>query len=145
MKSILTVKFRSWFKSIAIPKNDEYLDFLRRYDLSVERILDLLEQFILAANQTRKLKALNVETRNTEYDQFLVFLFRQLGEALDLEFLNTSDQLASKLSSQECLDKISSILNHSEKLANLKSLFKDELALLKEIKDGSSNKSNDTL
>lgn len=133
MKKIAVLQFRSWFKSIVIPQNDEYLDFLRSYDFSVDRILDLLDHFIHAAKQTRTLKALNLEERNTEYDRYIVFLFGQLGDALDLEFVKSSEQLAAKLDSQEIIRRILSILKGAENLEKIQSSCKNELDLLKEI------------
>jgi hypothetical protein len=140
VKRIARIKFRSWFKSIAFPQNNEYWDFLRQYDFSVVKLITLLDQFLEVAIDVADSKTETLHARNTDFDPFIVLLFKQLGEALDEEYQTSSHKLAATLAEDECFNKIGKILQNAKNINKISSSCKDELTLLEEIHNESSNK-----
>lgn len=133
VKQIAKIRLRSWVKSVALPPNDEYWDFLRCYDLTVARTIDLLLDFIDAAVHRATVAKDDAAERNTEYDAFVSFLFKRLGDALDEEYAAGEKAVYEVLAREETRAKIQGILRMVEKLDRVKAGCKEELELLAEI------------
>jgi hypothetical protein len=137
VKQLARIRIKSWLKSVALPPTNEYWQFLRHYRFTVEQTLRLIHQFLAASDlQTCSLSGdagLVANLRQSEYDPYLIFLLKRMGEAMDEEYQQKTPQVVTSLCSDDSTTIIKEIVPRLEKLGKVSTSCPDEVALLKNI------------